>query len=130
VIPALDRYGMGLVPFFPLASGLLTGKYRRGAPPPQGSRISRVKVHADLFMTPRNMDLVESYRDFAESRGKRLIDLAFSWLLARKPVASVIAGASTPEQLATNASAVRWTLSAEDMAEVDRIAGVVPDGGH
>lgn len=122
VVPALSHFDMGLVPFFPLASGLLTGKYRKGAPLPEGTRIASTKVHQDRFLTKRNLDLVEAYRRFAEERGKTLIDLAFSWLLARKPVASVIAGATSPEQVAANAAAIEWTLSADDLAAVDAIA--------
>jgi aryl-alcohol dehydrogenase-like predicted oxidoreductase len=122
VVPALDAYGLGLLPFFPLACGLLTGKYHAGKPAPNDGRLAYTQRLADRFMSDRNMALVERYRAFAEERGHTLLDLAFAWLLARKTVPSVIAGASTAEQLAANAEAVTWTLSAEDLAEIDAIA--------
>lgn len=124
VIPALNTLGLGLVPYFPLASGLLTGKYARGAPPPQDSRLAKAKGLADLFMTERNLQLAERYRDFATARGHSLIELAISWLLSRKPVASVITGATSPDQLETNAKSVGWALTSEDFAEIDRLADI------
>jgi aryl-alcohol dehydrogenase-like predicted oxidoreductase len=121
VIPALEAYGLGLLPFFPLASGLLTGKYRPGAAAPNDARLDYTKPLADRFLSGPNVALAEKLRAFAEARGHSLLDLAFSWLLAQKTVPSVIAGASTPEQLRANAEAVTWALTAEDLAEVDRI---------
>lgn len=122
VVPALNRHGIGLLPFFPLASGLLTGKYRKGRPAPEGTRLSGGTPLGEMFLTERNIELAEGLARFAESRGHTLTDLAFSWLLARKPVASVIAGASTPEQLDANLAAVSaWKLSDADLAEVDRL---------
>lgn len=122
VIPALKAHGMGLLPYFPLAGGLLTGKYKKGASLPEGARLTRVPLFADMFLTERNVEIVDGLAHFADRRGHRLIDLAFSWLLAREPVASVIAGASTPEQLEDNLRAISaWTLSEEDLAEVDRL---------
>lgn len=121
VIPALRAHDLGLLPFFPLASGLLTGKYRAGAPPPEGARLAYVKPLAERFLSDRNLALVERYRGFCEERGRELLDLAFSWLLAREPVSSVIAGASNAEQLQANAKAVTWSLSPEDLAAVDRL---------
>jgi aryl-alcohol dehydrogenase-like predicted oxidoreductase len=121
VIPALEAYGLGLLPFFPLASGLLTGKYRTGAMAPKDARLAYTKPLADRFLSDRNVALAENLRAFAEARGHTLLDLAFSWLLAQKTVPSVIAGASTAEQLAANAEAVTWALTAEELAEVDRI---------
>lgn len=120
VIPALAAHGLGLIPFFPLASGMLTGKYRKGQPAPKGSRLAKVKPLADRFLTERNLDAGERLARFAGNRGHRLIDLAFCWLLARKPVASVIAGASTPGQVEDNLRALgAWQLSKEDIAEVE-----------
>ena len=121
VIPALDAYGLGLLPFFPLASGLLTGKYRPGAPAPNDARLAYTKPLADRFLSGRNVALAEKLRAFAEARGHTLLDLAFSWLLAQETVPSVIAGASTPDQLRANAEAVTWALTAENLAEIDRI---------
>jgi aryl-alcohol dehydrogenase-like predicted oxidoreductase len=121
LIPALQAYGLGLLPFFPLASGLLTGKYRRDAALPTGTRLANMQRMADRFLTEVNWQIAERLHDFAATRGHSLLELAFSWLAARPQVASVIAGATKPEQLEENVKAVGWTLSAEDIAEIDRI---------
>jgi aryl-alcohol dehydrogenase-like predicted oxidoreductase len=121
VIPALKAHGLGLLPYFPLASGLLTGKYRKGQPAPQGTRLSKTKPLADMFLTERNLGAAERLALFAESHGHRLVDLAFAWLLAREPVASVIAGASTPEQLDDNLRAAACRLPPDEIAELDRL---------
>ena len=120
VIPALEAYGLGLLPFFPLASGLLTGKYRAGGP--ADGRLSYTDRLADTFMTERNLGLVERFAGFCEARGKSLTDLAFAWLLAQKTIPSVIAGASNDDQLEQNLKAVEWTLTAEDLAEIEQLA--------
>ena len=112
---------MGLLPFFPLASGLLTGKYKRGAASPAGTRFASTKYLADRYVTEANWTIVEALEAFCNKRGKSLLELAFSWLLAKPCVTSVIAGATRPEQLEQNVKAADWALSAEDMAEVDRI---------
>lgn len=123
VIPALNALGMGLLPFFPLASGLLTGKYRKGAPMPEGARLTYAKPLADMFVTEQNLDAVERLAGFAEGRGHALIELAFSWLLAQQPVASVIAGATTPAQLDANLRAITaWQMTDAELAEVGRLA--------
>ncbi|MDP6271020.1 MAG: aldo/keto reductase [Alphaproteobacteria bacterium] len=119
VVPALEAYGLGLLPFFPLASGLLTGKYRAGGA--ADGRLSYTERLANTFLTERNLELVERFAGFCEARGKSLTDLAFAWLLAQKTVPSVIAGASNDEQLEQNLKAVEWTLSAEDLAEIERL---------
>ena len=119
--PAMQAYGMGLLPFFPLASGLLTGKYKRGAAAPAGSRFASTKYLADRYATDASWEIVEALEAFCKKRGKSLLELAFSWLLAKPCVASVIAGATRPEQLEQNLKAADWALSAEDIAEVDRI---------
>jgi aryl-alcohol dehydrogenase-like predicted oxidoreductase len=119
--PAMQAYGMGLLPFFPLASGLLTGKYKRGAAAPAGTRFASTKYLADRYATDASWDIVEALEAFCKKRGKSLLELAFSWLLAKPCVTSVIAGATRPEQLEQNLKAADWALSAEDMAEVDRI---------
>ena len=121
LIPALSEYGLGLLPYFPLASGLLTGKYRRNQPMPDGARLTNTQRLADRYLTERNWVISEKLADFAEACGHTPLELAFSWLLARKPVASVIAGATKPEQIAQNVAAGGWKLTAEELAEVDRI---------
>jgi len=115
-----QRYGLGLLPFFPLASGLLTGKHRRGAAA-QGSRLATPMFSA--FMNDRNFDIVEKLEAFVKARGHTMLELAFSWLAARPAVASVIAGATKPEQIAANAQAVSWELTGEEMSEIDKITG-------
>ncbi|CAH1655956.1 Aryl-alcohol dehydrogenase-like predicted oxidoreductase [Hyphomicrobiales bacterium] len=122
LVPAASRYGFGLLPFFPLASGLLTGKYKRGEAAPAGTRFAEQR-YADRYFNDRNWDVVEGLRGFAEARGHSLLELAFSWLVARPLVASVIAGATKPEQVEANIEAAGWRLTAEDLAEIDRITG-------
>jgi aryl-alcohol dehydrogenase-like predicted oxidoreductase len=122
LVPAIQAYRMGLLPFFPLASGLLTGKYRRDAPMPQGARLTTTQRLADRYMTDANWGKVERLEAFAAGRGKSLLELAFSWLAAKPYVSSVIAGATKPEQLEANVRAVEWALSADDLAEIDRLA--------
>jgi aryl-alcohol dehydrogenase-like predicted oxidoreductase len=121
LIPAAKVHGMGVLPYFPLASGLLTGKYRRNAPLPQGSRLAKNPRHAGEFINERNWRMVEALSAFAERRGHTMLELAFSWLLRDPVVASVIAGATAPEQIEQNVRAAGWTLSAADLAEIDRI---------
>lgn len=123
LMPAANKYGLGLLPYFPLASGLLTGKYRHDAPLPEGARLTKTQRLADRYMTDANWSIVSKLRAFCEARGKTMVQLAFSWLLARKPVASVIAGATRPEQIEQNVNAASWSLSAEDLAEIDKITG-------
>ncbi len=121
LVPAIEAYNMGLLPFFPLASGLLTGKYQRQAPPPAGTRFGSNKAMAEKTLTDRNWQTVEHLQAFCTQHGHSLLELAFSWLAARPGVASVIAGATRPEQLEANVTAAGWTLSRDDMAEIDRL---------
>ena len=121
LMPAARAAGMGLLPYFPLASGLLTGKYRRNAPMPAGARLTATQRLADRYLTERNWTIAERLADFAEARGRTMLELAFSWLLAQAPVASVIAGATRPEQLEQNVRAGGWALTAEELAEINRI---------
>ena len=121
LLPAMQAYGMGLLPYFPLASGLLTGKYKHGEPPPPGTRLAKLPRHADDFMTEHNWRIVGELEAFVARRGRTMLELAFSWLLRDPVVASVIAGATTAQQLEQNIAAAGWTLSPEDLAEVDRI---------
>lgn len=123
LFPALRVYGLGFLPFYPLAGGLLTGKYKRNQPLPEKARLSYVKASADRFLTERNWVKVEPLEAFCAERGKSLVELAFGWLASRAPVSSIIAGATTPEQIDTNVRAVAWQLQPDDVAEVDRIQG-------
>lgn len=122
VLAECEREGLAFLPFFPLASGLLTGKYRQGEPGPEGARLSGDPKRASRFRSERNEEIAEKLRRFAESRGHTLLELAFSWLASHRAVASVIAGATSPEQVQANSKAVAWKLSPEDLAEIDRIA--------
>jgi len=121
LLPAARKYGLGVLPYFPLASGLLTGKYRRNVALPAGTRLANTQRLAERYLTERNWRIAEQLGDLVESRGRTMLELAFSWLLAQSPVASVIAGATRPEQLEQNVRAGGWKLSEEDLAEIARI---------
>ncbi|MGH8663550.1 MAG: aldo/keto reductase [Burkholderiales bacterium] len=125
-VPAMRAQGLGLLPYYPLASGLLSGKYRRDAPLPQAGRITRGERYANRFLTDTNWTRVEALEAFARGRGHSLLELAFGWLAAQPVVPSVIAGATSPEQVAMNVAAVGWKLDAADLAEIDRIAPLEP----
>jgi aryl-alcohol dehydrogenase-like predicted oxidoreductase len=120
VLAECERLGMAFLPFFPLKSGLLTGKYRKGQPAPQDTRIAKFERYRKL-LTEENLDKVEALVDFAESRGHTLLELAFSWLLAHGVVASVIAGATSARQVRDNAGAAGWTLNAADLEDIDSL---------
>ena len=120
-LAAMNKYGLGLLPYFPLASGLLTGKYRRDAPLPPGTRLARSAHHADDLLTARNWRIVEALSAFAAARGRSLLELAMSWLVSRPYVSSIIAGATRPEQVEQNVAAVGSSLTPADLAEIDRI---------
>ena len=120
VLPECRRRGLAFLPYFPLANGLLTGKYRAGRPVPQGTRISTQERFGKL-LNDRNLQIVEALAGFAEARGHTLLELAFSWLLAHPEVASVIAGATSAQQVAGNSAAATWQLTPEDLSEVNRI---------
>jgi aryl-alcohol dehydrogenase-like predicted oxidoreductase len=120
VLQECERAGLAFLPWYPLASGLLTGKYRKGQPAPAGSRIGEGGPYAKLLSEP-NLDVVEELIRFAESRGHTILELAFAWLLARPVVASVIAGATKPEQVRANVAAAGWRLTDAELAEVDDI---------
>jgi aryl-alcohol dehydrogenase-like predicted oxidoreductase len=119
LVPALERYEIGLLPYFPLASGLLTGKYRRGEAPPDGSRIQAWKRESAL--TDRTFDVLEALDAFGRERSITMLDVAIGALAAKPAVSSVIAGATSPEQVAANVRAGEWQPTADDLAEVDRI---------
>jgi aryl-alcohol dehydrogenase-like predicted oxidoreductase len=113
-----ERYGLGLLPFYPLASGLLTGKHKRGAAA-QGTRL-----HLPIFsgfMNDKNFDIVEKLEAFVKARGRAMTELAFSWLAARPCIASIIAGATKPEQIEANVKAAEWALTPEEMKEIDEL---------
>ena len=118
VLAECKRRGLAFLPFFPLKSGLLTGKYRKGGPIPEGTRVAKFERYRQL-LTDENLDKVEALIDFAESRGHTLLQLAFSWLLAHGVVASVIAGATSAQQVRDNVGAATWKLTAEDLDEID-----------
>jgi aryl-alcohol dehydrogenase-like predicted oxidoreductase len=120
LVPVIERYGIALVPYFPLASGLLTGKYRKGRPMPPDTRLADAR-YAARFVNEQNFEVVERLAAFCAERRRTMLELAFGWLLARPCVASVIAGATTPEQLRQNAGALGWQLTAEEIAALDRI---------
>jgi aryl-alcohol dehydrogenase-like predicted oxidoreductase len=121
VLAECERESLGFLPFFPLASGMLTGKYRAGRPLPGDSRLS-AGSSSQRFLNDQNLSVVEQLSDFAEARGHTLLELAFGWLLSKPVVSSVIAGATRPEQIAANVAAAGWTLSPEELTEIDRIA--------
>ena len=117
VIAECERIGAGLLPYYPLANGLLTGKYRRGEPAPEGTRLADPR-RAEQFSDER-VARMEVLRSFARSRGRDLLELAIGWLLTRPVVASVIAGATKPEQVVANVDAAGWKLDVRDLAEID-----------
>lgn len=121
LIPAAQQTGMGLLPYFPLAGGLLTGKYRRGEKP-AGTRMENRQDLQDRFLNDRNFKLVEKLGAFVKSKNRTMLELAFSWLAARPRVASVIVGATKTEQLEKNVAAVNWKLTADEIAEIDALA--------
>ena len=123
LLPALAAYRLSLVPYFPLASGLLTGKYHRNEDAPGDSRFANWKNLGERYQTDANWTRVEKLEAWCGDHGHALLELAFAWLLARPEVASVIAGATKPEQIAGNARAVEWRMSAAELAEVDELLG-------
>ena len=111
---------MAFLPFFPLKSGLLTGKYRKGQPIPHDTRVAKYERYRKL-LTEENLDKVEALIEYAESHGHTILELAISWLLAHRVVASVIAGASSAQQVRANAAAASWKLSDADLDEIDAL---------
>ena len=120
VLTACERLGMAFLPYFPLASGLLTGKYQPGKPAPEDSRLSL--SWTARFTTERNIQIAEALKAFAAERQHTLLVLAVSWLAAQPRVVSVIAGATSPEQVRANAAAANWSLNREELTEIDRLA--------
>ncbi len=120
VLAECERLGIAFLPYLPLAGGLLTGKYRKGQPLPTGTRISQSGSSYAALLTEHNLGVVESLIKFAESRGHTILELAFAWLLSKPVVASVIAGAMSPEQVHANAAAT-WQMTSQDLAEINAL---------
>jgi aryl-alcohol dehydrogenase-like predicted oxidoreductase len=123
VIPTCQELGIAYLPYFPLASGVLTGKYRRGEQPPEGTRLQRWGERAAGFLSNETFDQVDALSAWAEDHGHTILDLAFAWLASKSWVGSVIAGATKPEQVVANVAAGSWQLSPSEAAEVDAMAG-------
>lgn len=121
VFDACAELGIAFVPYFPLESGLLTGKYRAGEPLPEGSRLAAWGPRAAAFVSDERLAQVERLREWATARGRRVLELAFSWHTSNPLIATVIAGATSPEQVTANVAAAAWELTADDRAEVDAI---------
>ncbi len=117
--PACLKYGLGFIPFFPLAGGLLTGKYRQGEPAPEGVRLAPGGWMTSRIMTDRNWAIVAKLESIAKERGHTLLELAMSWLACQPFVSSVIAGATSPEQVEANVQSVEWQMTDDDLAEID-----------
>ena len=121
VLPACERFGLGFLPFFPLASGLLTGKYQRGAPAPEGTRLAAWGARGQAAMSDKNFDKVEKLQAWALDHGHSLLELAFAWILGHPVVSSVIAGATSAEQIAINAKGADWKLTPDQVDEVAKL---------
>ena len=119
LVPAANAYGLGVLPYFPLASGFLTGKYRHGEPPPPGTRLQMWGPRGEQVLSERNFAVLEKLEAFATSRGHTMLELAIGWLASQPHVASVIAGATSPEQVEQNVAAAAWQLTREELIEVD-----------
>jgi aryl-alcohol dehydrogenase-like predicted oxidoreductase len=120
-IPECVTLGLSYLPYFPLASGLLTGKYTRGETPPEGTRLNRWGPRAQGSLTDANFDVVDALSVWAKDHGHSVLELSIAWLIAKPFVGSVIAGATKPEQVSANAAAAEWTLSPEDLGEIDAV---------
>jgi aryl-alcohol dehydrogenase-like predicted oxidoreductase len=121
VLPTCSDLDVAFLPFFPLASGLLTGKYRPGEQAPAGTRLAFWEPREHQALTDDVRDQVEQLSEIAEDSGHSILDLAFSWLLCRPQVASVIAGATSPEQVRSNVSAASWVVPADVLSRVDAL---------
>jgi aryl-alcohol dehydrogenase-like predicted oxidoreductase len=119
VLPECARAHLGFLPYFPLANGLLTGKYRKGQPVPEGTRLQNTEKAK--ILSDENLNKVEVLIKYAESKGHTLLELAFSWLASNPVIPSVIAGATSPQQVQANAKAVNWRMSETERAEIDAI---------
>ncbi len=122
LVPACNKFGLQILPYFPLASGFLTGKYRQGQDLPAGTRLANAGPMAARVLTDKNYEMLGKLEAFADARGKSMVDLAIGWLASLPHVGSVIAGATKPEQVDQNVAAGAWKLTAEELAEVDAIS--------
>jgi aryl-alcohol dehydrogenase-like predicted oxidoreductase len=121
LIPACRHFNVGILPFFPLASGFLTGKYRPGAEPPKGTRLASIPRLAGQVLNEGNFAILRQLEEFASACGHTMLELAVSWLAAQPQVGSVICGATRPEQVSENVKAVSWKLNSDELAEIDRL---------
>ncbi len=122
LVPAANAYGVGILPYFPLANGLLTGKYQRNHAMPDGARMTERPTRAEEVLTDRNWTIAEKVADYAAARGHSLLEAAIGWLASQDHVPSVIAGATTPEQVAQNAAAADWRMTAEEIADINALS--------
>jgi aryl-alcohol dehydrogenase-like predicted oxidoreductase len=122
LLPACKKFGLGMLLYFPLASGFLTGKYRRGTEAPAGTRLALMAPMAKQVMTDQNFATLEKLEEFSRQHGHTIVELAMSWLACQPIVSSVISGATHPDQVTENVKACQWKLSAEELKEVDTIA--------
>ncbi len=125
VLDACEKYDLAFIPYFPLASGVLTGKYRRGEPPPPETRLANAPAErVERALSERNFDKVEALQRWVADHGHSLLELAMSWLLCRPRVTTVIAGATRPEQVTANVAAAGWKLTAAELDEIDQVLAV------
>ena len=122
LVPACEHYGLGILPYFPLASGFLTGKYKRGADPAKDTRLGMMRQMADRVLNDENFDKLEKLDSFAKSHGHSMVELATSWLACQPQVSSVISGATRPEQVTENVKAAGWKMTRDELGEIDKIA--------
>ena len=122
LVPAANAYGVGILPYFPLANGLLTGKYQRNHAMPDGARMTERPTRAEEVLTDRNWSIAEKVADYAAARGHSLLEAAIGWLASQDHVPSVIAGATTAEQVAQNAAAADWRMTAEEIADINALS--------
>ena len=122
LVTAANAYGVGILPYFPLANGLLTGKYQRNHAMPDGARMTERPTRAEEVLTDRNWSIAEKVADYAAARGHSLLEAAIGWLASQDHVPSVIAGATTAEQVAQNAAAADWRMTAEEIADINALS--------
>ncbi len=122
ILPLCGRFGVSMLPYFPLASGFLTGKYQRDAAAPAGARLTAAGPMADRIFTDRNWKLLDGLQAFAAARGKTVLDVAMAWTAAQPGIGCVIAGATKPEQVEANVRALEWKLTPEEVAEISALA--------
>jgi aryl-alcohol dehydrogenase-like predicted oxidoreductase len=126
LVPCCQAYNIGIIPWFPLAAGFLTGKYRRGEAYPTGTRFSTNPPFYSRFATDANFDMLEKLEAFARERGHSMAELAIAWLVSHPWISTVIAGATRKEQVSANVAAAEWKLSTEEMKELDQAVGHRP----